>query len=212
MKKNLFLFLVMMSFQCLWAQNTSPDVAPSDTKKEIETIKLQPLTPEKPPYNDTFGYVGITLGLPGIVNLNVGGYKEHGLGGQIGISSIHLIGALFDSDDESDDDGNSSDDDDDDDDDDSFFFIGQANINMRLYATENFLLGASFAAGTANYSSGDAFDSSVRLAYVGPAVHVMYKSFFLESGWAWGKDYSEAKEDRKTIEFPLFQIGYVGRF
>lgn len=155
-------------------------------------------------YKENFGYGGLTVGLPGLVNVNMGGYGGP-LGFGLNFSALHLIALALNND--KDDQGNTTTTDDEKK---RSFFVGQLNADVRLFATQNFLLAFTMAGGTAYYSGKDD-ENKMRVFYYGPGVHLFYKHLFIETGWAFGYSYDENDEVSKA-EFPLFQIGYVGRF
>lgn len=158
--------------------------------------------PASAAFAGTYGVTGVTLGTPGLVNLNLGYYGGYA-GCMVSVSFLHVLEALADDRDTSanraaDDSGLS-------------FAMLQLNLDLKMYETEHFMMAASAAGGTFYVNDRSDPESRVSIFYAGPCVHLLWYGFFLEAGAAYARDFSVKYELRKTHLFPLVQLGYVGK-
>lgn len=195
MKQVCLLALLAWAFLTGRAQTQEYDPAP------LDELPVQHLSLDS--YTDNFGYGGLTLGVPGIVNVNVGGFAGP-LGIGFSFSALHVVEWMIK--DKLDENGVSIADQDDD-----FMFVGQLNADIKLFASDNLLLAGTGAVGTIFRADTTNPNNDIGFVYYGTGGHLFYKSFFLEGGWAWGRELGEDKKPQLT-QFPLFQIGFVGRF
>lgn len=149
------------------------------------------------------GVAGVTLGTPGLVNLNFGYYGET-FGIQGSMSALYLLlGMLAD---DSDDTINTSEE--------SGVFIAlfQLNLDAMLIQNDNLMVAASIAGGTICFTDEDYPEDDFTLFYAGPCVHIVFHNIYIEAGAAYAKDFSAKYEEDKTQIIPLLQIGYLKYF
>lgn len=147
------------------------------------------------------GVVGVTLGTPGIVNLNAGYYGET-FGIQGSISMLHLADAWLSGETE-----NASSDIEEDSG--LFYALFQLNLDCILFERGEFMFAGSIAGGTICFSDEGSRENDLTLFYAGPCVHIVFYNFYIELGAAYGRNFSAKYEEEKTNTIPLVQIGYL---
>lgn len=147
---------------------------------------------------------GVTLGTPGLININTGYYGEtFGIG--LSISFLHLLEAWADGGTEEttvDIEENSG----------FYYALFQLNLDWKLIDSGDFIFALSAAGGTICLTDNNTADNDITVFYAGPCVHIIWYGFFAELGAAYGRDFSAKYEENKTGLIPLVQIGYLYKF
>lgn len=147
---------------------------------------------------------GMTLGTPGLLNVNAGYYGET-LGISFSFSFLHLLEAWANEGTE-----NTS----------SeirentglFYALFQLNLDWKFIDNGNLVLAGSVAGGTICFSDKQVPENDLTVFYAGPCIHFIWNGFFTELGAAYGRNLSAKYEEKKTHIVPLIQIGYLIKY
>ncbi len=152
-------------------------------------------TNNQPIISNSLNLIGITFGLPGIINFDLGYYYKS-LGIQ-GSTTLFYLFALRKDENSIDNDDNYIID--------TKLITYQVNINYLLNRDENRFISLSLATG-GWYSLDNKKNSDIiKFFYIGPCLHFFYKRFFSELGVGYGRDYYK----KNSYAWPIFQIGYM---
>lgn len=145
--------------------------------------------------------VGMTLGTPGLVNMNMGYYGDV-MGISFSLSFLHMLEAWADQESDSttsevrDDSGLS-------------YALLQFNLDCKIVDRGNLVFAASAAGGTICLSDNNNVEKDITIFYAGPCIHFIWSGFFIELGAAYARDFSAKFEEEKTSIIPLVQLGYM---